>query len=51
MWPTAKIKQGSDVTIPAYNDVKDKSAKQSNKQKTKLSAEQVSLKAAIIVNK
>lgn len=51
MWPTAKIKQGIDVTLPVHDDVKNKIAKQSTKPKAKLSAKHMPLETVLIANK
>ncbi|NQY88031.1 MAG: hypothetical protein HRT51_09850 [Colwellia sp.] len=47
MWPTAKIKQGIEVTLPTEN----KLAKKSNKQKPTVRDKNISLDVALTVNK
>lgn len=51
MWPTAKIKQGVEVTLPAHDTVEDKSVKESNTQKSLLEEKILPLEAALIINK
>ncbi|MDX2368190.1 MAG: hypothetical protein QNK36_07285 [Colwellia sp.] len=51
MWPTAKIKQDIDVTLPVHDDVKDKLAKESNTPKSALEDSNILLETALIINK
>ena len=51
MWPTAKIKEGIDVTLPSYDDQQTNLPKVSNKPKSTLENISLSLEFTLIVNK
>ncbi|HCH69343.1 MAG TPA: hypothetical protein DE042_02385 [Colwellia sp.] len=51
MWPTAKIKQCIEVTLPIYDGVEDKLTKDFNQTKPTLEAQSILLEVALIVNK
>lgn len=51
MWPTAKIKPGIKVTLPVHDNIDDKLSYESNTQKSILEEKNISLEAALIINK
>lgn len=51
MWPTAKIKQGIEVTLPAHDDVESKLSKESATQKLTLEEKFIPLEPSLIVTK
>jgi len=51
MWPTAKIKQGREVTLPIYDGIEDKLTKDFNQSPPTLEDQSILLEVALIVNK
>jgi hypothetical protein len=51
MWPTAKIKQNIEVTLPMYDDTENKLGKEPHDAKSTLDDQLMSLEEALLINK